>query len=140
MKFAKLKNSAIKARLAVMALVAGMLWLAQSKLLAHPIAQGAVQISVQVDHLDVEAHIPFEEVMIASTGRKDGAHSLNEGLQTHGAYLLEHLQVFADGARLTGRVLKFENAPAAPNAASSDRIIYQLRYDFPEKTRPVKFQ
>jgi hydrogenase/urease accessory protein HupE len=96
--------------------------------LAHPVAQGALEVEVLPGRIHVQARVSGEEVFVANAlAAKDEpkAVSLAEVWERHGRYLLRHLRVFADGQALPGRVLKVD-------AAQTDFIVYQLEFPGPQ--------
>ena len=104
--------------------------------LAHPVAQGAMDISVRPDGLDIRARVSVEQAFVAAAfGEKAHAGAtLDEVWRRHGEYLLAHLQLTADGLPLTGQVTAL-TPPAS--TAPEGRIAYDLRYELPPgKTHP----
>ena len=104
--------------------------------LAHPVAQGAMDIAVRPDSIDIRARVSVEQAFIAAAfGEK--AHvgaTLDEVWRRHGEYLLAHLQLTADGLPLAGQVTAL--TPPASTAPEA-RIAYDLRFDLPPgKTHP----
>ena len=87
---------------------------------AHPVAQGALQVVIFPDRVNVRATVSEEEVLVAAAY---GAHpgSPSEAIAAHGEYLLRHLRVTADGRPLEGSVAK------VPDDASR-RPSYELSY------------
>src|SRR5437867_11497571 len=76
--------------------------------LAHPVAQGALDVEILPDKVRIQARVSGEEVLVANTfaaGDVPKASSLAEVWQRHGLYLLEHLKVIGDERPLTGDVL-----------------------------------
>lgn len=92
-----------------------------SSLEAHPVAQGALDITIFSNHVNVRATVSNEEVLVAMTfsGRK--TLPLIEMARLHGEYLLKHLYVTADGRLLDGRVVKVP-------AQASNRLSYEFEY------------
>src|SRR5712671_519735 len=78
---------------------------------SHPVAQGALDLQILPDRIDIQLRVSGEEVLVADTFAADGkpkASSMVELWQRHGQYLLQHLKVFADERRLTGKVASVE--------------------------------
>src|SRR5579885_917004 len=85
-------------------LLAGVLFASPAQ--AHPVSQGAMEITVSPARVLVRAFVSDEEVVVETAyGGKKGVSRL-QGIQEHGAYLLKHLRVLADGAPLAGRVAR----------------------------------
>jgi hypothetical protein len=104
--------------------------------IAHPVAQGAMEIVVGADSIDVRARVSSEEAFVAEAfGRKANANTtLDDVWRRHGQYLLAHVHLTADGTPLAGRVAGI-TAPA--KTTREDRITYDLRFDFPkDRHRP----
>jgi hydrogenase/urease accessory protein HupE len=73
---------------------------------AHPVAQGAVEIVVFPERISVTARVSMEEVLVsAAYGGHQNASALDMA-RRHGAYLLAHFRVAADGRPVHGRVVK----------------------------------
>src|SRR5262245_48137797 len=71
---------------------------------AHPVAQGALEVVVFPERVSVTARVSMEEVVVAAAyGGQKNASAL-EMVQAHGAYLLAHFRVTADGQPLDGHV------------------------------------
>lgn len=102
---------------------------------AHPVAQGAMDISVASDGIDIHARVSVEEAFVAAAfgGKADAGTTLDEVWRRHGEYLLAHLALTADGLPLAGKVTAL--TPPA-NTAPEGRIAYDLRFDLPAGKRP----
>jgi hypothetical protein len=89
--------------------------------MAHPVSQGAMDIIVHADHIDLRATVSLEEVLVATAlgGKKNTAGQ--EALRNHGDYLLAHLHISADGRPVAGRLLE------APRQ-STGQLAYRLEY------------
>src|SRR5262245_7239925 len=88
---------------------------------AHPVAQGALEVVVFPERVSVTARVSMEEVLVAAAyGGQKNASAL-EMVHAHGAYLLAHFRVTADGRPLDGRVAK------VPEQADG-RPVYELEY------------
>ena len=98
--------------------------------LAHPVAQGAMEISIRPDGLDLRARVSVEQAFVASAfgGKASAATTLDDLWRQHGEYLRAHLQLTADGLPLAGKVTAC--TPPASTAPEA-RIAYELRYDLP---------
>ena len=104
-------------------LTAGLLLglLGASPVAAHPVAQGAMELTVFADRLAVRATVSSEQVLVAAAlGGPKGASPL-ESFRAHGEYLLAHLHVTADGHPVAGRLV---NVPEAV----TDKPRYALEY------------
>src|SRR5262245_27106338 len=64
---------------------------------AHPVSQGALEVVILGDRVHVRASVSSEEVLVASAYGGQKKSSALETVRGHGAYLLAHLQVRADG-------------------------------------------
>jgi len=103
--------------------------------LAHPISQGALDVQLRAGTISVTARVPVEQVMVASAAAAvgDGEVSRLEDLWVkHGAYLLAHLHLEADGRPLTGRVVKVVGTESVRAGSAT----YELEYPMPG--RPLK--
>ena len=83
-----------------------LLWLAACGLiarpsaLAHPVAQGALEVRITSSGIHLQARVSGEQVFVANAlahSDEPKAATLNAVWQRHGEYLLRHLKVFADG-------------------------------------------
>ncbi|MEC4748943.1 HupE/UreJ family protein [Methylomicrobium sp. Wu6] len=95
--------------------------------LAHPVSQGAMDVIVRTDRLDVRATVSLEEVLVATALSGDKNAIGPEALRKHGDYLLNHLHVYADGLPLTGRLLEIPRQ-------SAGQLIYRLDYPLERTT------
>jgi len=66
----------------------GVLELTALAALAHPVAQGAMDIVVSADCIEIQAHISTEEVFVAEAfgGKADAKGSLDDVWRRHGGY------------------------------------------------------
>ena len=104
--------------------------------LAHPVAQGAMEIVVHTDRVEVRARASVEGAFVAEGfGKGAPAESTEAIWPRHGEYLLKHLFVDADGAKLTGRVVNITPPPAAFATAF---IGYELEYTLPAGIVPKR--
>ena len=102
------------------------LWMgATVSVVAHPVAQGALEVRVLPETIQVQARVSGEQVFVANTFSaspdEPKPKTLAEVWEQHGQYLLRHLKVFAGDRRLTGRVVGVA-------AAQNDFVVYQLEF------------
>ena len=112
-------------------LVAAAVGLAPSAGRAHPVAQGAMRVVVAPGKITVEARVSTEEVFVASTfapASGDNPASLDAVWNAHGAYLLGHLRVAADGQPITGHVVAVQPPSASSTPGANEHVIYRLEY------------
>lgn len=104
---------------------------------AHPVSQGAMQVTISSERLTIRASVTLEEVLVASAYATEAtrAKSPAEAAQQHGAYLLEHLRINANGRRLRGRLLPPETAEKQPN-----RFNYILEYSLEAPASEFHFE
>ncbi len=96
---------------------------------AHPVAQGAMEILIHRDHLDLHAQVANEEAFVEqSFSRALAPSDLSELWARHGSYLLNHLQVTTEGALLHGALVQV--TPPA-NTTPEGRTGYDYRFNFP---------
>ncbi len=107
-----------------------------ASLFAHPVAQGAMEIVAHPDRVEIRARVSVEEAFVAEGFSKD-APAENTGAiwPRHGAYLLKHIFVEADGVRLTGQLAKITPPPAA---FTSEHIGYEFAYALPVGAVPKR--
>lgn len=103
---------------------------------AHPVAQGAMEIVVHPDRVEIRARVSVEQAFVAEGFSKDApAESTAAIWPRHGDYILKHLSVDVDGAKLAGRVIKITPPPAA---ITTEHIRYELVYAFPQDLVPKR--
>jgi HupE / UreJ protein len=101
---------------------------------AHPVAQGTMNIVVSEDSIDIQVRASTEEVFVAEAfgGKAKARGSLNDVWLRHGAYLLAHLQVSTDGVPLVGQICGITSP-----AKTASHVNYQLKFDLPAgRTHP----
>ncbi|MDB5291672.1 MAG: hypothetical protein JWL69_2913 [Phycisphaerales bacterium] len=113
---------------------------------AHPLSQGALDVTIHPDKVAVHARVTVEEVSITNSATTPGAPPgpwAAAGLaafEQHAAYLAAHLHVTADGHPLPGGVVKVQ----PPDDAIPDlnqHAIYDLEYSLPAgPAKPSKIQ
>lgn len=92
---------------------------------AHPVAQGAMEVFVSDDNLELRARVSLEQVFVANTFAQTPAASLDEAFGRHGDYLAGRVRVFAEDRQLAGRRVGFEPPRPGPNASYA---IYIFEY------------
>jgi hydrogenase/urease accessory protein HupE len=82
------------------------LFLSGMRAVAHPVAQGSLELRVRPGLVEARFRISNEQVFVASTFGSRGAASatLDELWREHAPYVLAHVQLLADGAALHGEV------------------------------------
>jgi hydrogenase/urease accessory protein HupE len=116
---------------------------ARTTVLAHPLSQGAMKLVLFRDHIELEARVPFEEVVVASAVSKGAAPlTLSDGLKAHGEYLIAHIQLLADGQPLAGSLLSFDGGAERKEGAAkaSDWVTFRLRYELGSQKTPAQFK
>jgi hypothetical protein len=95
---------------------------------AHPVAQGAMDIVVSAYCIDIDAHVSTEEVFVAETfgGKADAKGSLDDVWRRHGGYFLSRFQLMADGVPLAGQIRGI-----TPPGKTASHVNYDLRFDLP---------
>ncbi|MFL6521452.1 MAG: HupE/UreJ family protein [Chthoniobacterales bacterium] len=103
---------------------------------AHPVAQGAIDIVLLTDHIEVKARVSNEEAFVAEAfGEKSPDNATLEGVrQRHGQYLLTHLRLTVDEVAVSGRVVEV----TPPRETKPEALIdYALWFDLPPGHRPA---
>jgi hypothetical protein len=87
----------------------------------------------------MRATVSLEEVLVADAYGPESskAKSLGEAARRHGAYLLKHFQVSADGRRLEGELAQ---SPTPDTAAQSDRFVYEFIYRLSAPASEFRFE
>lgn len=105
---------------------------------AHPLSQGSLGVTVYPDHVSVRARVTVEEMAVTnrltSADAAPGPFGAMESAayEQHAAYLAQHIEVLADGKRLSGGVSKVD-PPEAAEPKSTDMATYELLYPLPPK-------
>ncbi len=101
---------------------------------AHPVAQGAMDVIVHPDRVEIRARVSVEEAFVAEGFGKDApAANPDEIWQRHGEYLRQHIAVDADGSKLSGHL---EKITPPPNSAPNSRIGCDLAFAIPPGAVP----
>lgn len=122
-----------------------VLWILSDVARAHPVAQGAMAVTISPRQLDVRITVTLEEVLVADAYGSESARAKSpaEAAQRHGAYLLEHLRIDADGRRLRGRLMQ-SAAPAGnePSDAGDKprRFVYEFAYPLEKPASEFRFE
>src|SRR5437868_6180966 len=107
-----------------------------STALAHPVAQGSIDVQILPEKLLLQARVSGEEVFIANTfgnHPSGSAGTLPQVWQRHGQYLLAHFRIIADGRPLIGQIVK-----VAP--AQNDFVLYQFAFPFASPPRDLRIE
>jgi hydrogenase/urease accessory protein HupE len=129
---------------------------------AHPLSQGALDVTVHPDRVSVRARVTLEEVAVtnmlvpAAPGETVepatslAADAMAAAYAQHSRYLARHLHVSADGKPMAGTVLRVltqdaaapapGGAPAPPNAPAghkAEHVLYELEYRPAESPSPA---
>jgi hypothetical protein len=72
---------------------------------AHPVSQGAIAVNIDANRIAVHAMVSPEEVIIAAAAAPGSVPSFAQAVRQHGAYLLSHLLIKADGRALPGHLV-----------------------------------
>ncbi len=103
------------------------------KIVAHPVAQGALEVLVYTDRVGIRAAVSSEEVLVASALAGKNANSFAVAAKGHGDYLLSHIHVAVNGRELQGREARLVEAGAA-------RPVYQLDYRLQSGELPQRIE
>ncbi len=104
---------------------------------AHPVAQGAMEIRIQPERIDLRARASNEQAFVAaafSTTTKPQSN-LAELWQAHGEYLLAHLELLADGVALPGRVVQ---VTPPDDKTPTAMVTYDLQFPLPPAHAPPR--
>ena len=102
-------------------------------------------VTISPRQLTVRATVSLEEVLVAAAYGSEStrAKSPVEAAQRHGAYLLEHLRISADGRRLHGRLIQ-SAVPASqdpPGAGDKPRrFVYEFAYPLDNPASEFRFE
>ncbi len=132
------------------------LWILSGVAEAHPVAQGAMLVTISPQQLTVRVTVSLEEVLVAAAYGSEStrAKSPVEMAQQHSVYLLEHLRVSADGRRLHGRLVNSTTAsprrvedaqkyvpPDSSQARDNPRhFVYEFAYPLDKPASEVRFE
>jgi hydrogenase/urease accessory protein HupE len=115
------------------------LWISCNGAEAHPVAQGGLIVTIAPSQLTVRATVSLEEVLVAAAYGPESARAKSpaEAAERHGAYLLEHLRISADGRRLQGRLIQ----SASPGAEEKpSRFVYEFAYALDKPASEFRFE
>ncbi|MFN2622086.1 MAG: HupE/UreJ family protein [Chthoniobacterales bacterium] len=106
---------------------------------AHPVAQGAMVVTISPQQITVRATVTLEEVLVADAYGPESsrAKSPDDAARRHGAYLLKHLRLSADGRPLEGEQVQ----SLSPNLAGrKDRFVYEFIYRLSAPASEFRFE
>jgi hydrogenase/urease accessory protein HupE len=117
-----------------------LLWVLRIGAAAHPVAQGGLIVTISPNQLTVRATISLEEVLVVSAYGAESARAKSpaEAAERHGPYLLEHLRVFADGRRLTGRNLPRQVQDVEKHVPP--KFVYEFAYALEKPVSEFRFE
>jgi hydrogenase/urease accessory protein HupE len=121
-------------------LLAGLhFWIFPGAAQAHPVAQGAMVVTISPSQLTMRITVSLEEVLVASAyGRSSArAKSPTEAAEQHGGYLLEHIQITADGQPLHGQLTPEDSSQSEQ---SRSRFVYQFLYPLAKPASKFRFE
>ena len=101
---------------------------------AHPLAQGRMELVIGRDKITLWASVSLEQVVVQQSlpSNDDGVIVTQSGAyRAHGNYLLKHIFLSVDGARLTGSVGGIQepgNKTLTPGEPGNDYVVYELVY------------
>ena len=95
---------------------------------AHPVAQGAMEVVIRRDGIEVRARVSTEEAFVAEAfGGKTETKTLDDVWRRHGEYLRAHFHLTAGGIPLAGRVSEI-----TPPGPADGLVGYDLNFQLPE--------
>jgi hydrogenase/urease accessory protein HupE len=102
----------------------------------HPTVENVLDVDIRADRVTVVARVSMEEVLLAEAA---GGAGISDEMRTqaalsHGAYVLRHLHVRADGRVIEGKVV--ESIP--PGASGSKLAVYRMEYTLAAPPRVVR--
>lgn len=116
---------------------AALLGLANSVSLAHPVAQGSMDVVVSRTGVRILARVSMEEVIVSNTqGTATPPGSTQEAIERHGFYLLNHIVLLADNTPLTGRMV----SASEEESSARDKALYEFVFDLPAKSLPARIK
>ena len=126
------------------AAVAMLLLLPANFAAAHPIAENAIDVVVGPERIVVDARISSEELfVVATTGDLSPTEEqLQKAVESHGAYVLNHLQIQADGKPLEGTAKWIADAAqsGADDASGSSMYVYRLKYPLAQRPKEIRVE
>src|SRR5712691_7937346 len=116
-------------RSALACIFAGVL-LHPGTVVAHPVAQGALDVGVFPNRVVVRAAVSGEEILVAAAFHAGNPLAPGDAARVHGDYLLRHLRISVDAQALNGRV-----ADISPG--DSGGAVYEINYPI-QSSQPVR--
>lgn len=118
------------------------LWILPGVTEAHPVAQGSMLVTISPRQLTVRATVSLEEVLVADAYGPESAraNSPAEAAQRHGAYLLEHLRIFADSRRLQGRLIESPDVEKPVPPSAPRQFVYEFAYPLEKPASEFRFE
>ena len=103
---------------------------------AHPLALGRMEAVVFPGHVTLWARVPVEQVIVQQllpTGDDEKVDTPSEVYRKHGAYLLKHVFVSADGVQISGKVISVqepESRSVHPLDSGKEYATYEIEFPF----------
>jgi len=136
----RLRRPAARAALALCIFFASQ----NSHLSAHPLSQGRMELVIFRDKITLWASVAVEQVVVQqSLPTNDNGLIVTQAdaYRAHGAYLLKHIFLKANGAPLEGHVASLQepdNKTLVPGEPGKEYAVYELEY--PAKSLPSSIE
>jgi hydrogenase/urease accessory protein HupE len=120
--------------------------IASPRAIAHPLSQGALDVTVGSDAIAVRARVTREEVRVTNLATTPGAtagewaDTGRAAFEQHAAYLAAHLHMLADGVELPGGVAEVTPPNASRSLLDNSMASYTLVYPLIGKPAPRRIE
>src|SRR4051812_46449432 len=96
---------------------------------AHPMVENVLDVEIAPARITVTARVSMEEVLVAEAAGGAGVsdETRTQAARSHGAYVLRHLHLRADGQSLTGKLI--ESIPPGSGGATASKLA-EYRMEF----------
>lgn len=105
--------------------------------LAHPVAQGSLDLDITAGEVRAVARISNEQVFVQAANAQPEPENIQAAWRAHGDYLLAKMQVEADGQKLTGTV---ENVTIPTDHSVRGFTAYTLRFPLAATPKVLRLQ
>ncbi len=135
-KFSEEKNFTLRLKLILICLLSLFVVPCGSGLaLAHPVAQGHLDLIVEPEAIRAELSISTEQFLVE---RSKSPIQFGDPMRLHGAYLTKHLHIFAQGVELVPMVTEL---PESSRNLKAGVMPVVLTYSVPSDLKaPIEFQ